>query len=258
MVASDLVTVERDGALATVTLNRPDKRNILSLDLVRELKAAYAELEADQEVRTAVLTGAGKAFCAGAELSTLEASASGDFDSVREVYDGFLCVLNSPVVTIGAINGPAVGAGFNLALACDVRVAGRSAIFDARFADLRLHPGGGHTWLLTRAVGEQAAMMACLFSEVWSAGEAQRNRLVTSVHNDADVVGVAQALAHRLDGQSTAFTRRLTETIRRSAVTARHDEALDYELDAQMWSAQQPEFLAGVVEIRRRIDAKRS
>ena len=98
-----------------------------------------------------VLTGAGKAFCAGAELSVLRAAADGDFDSVRPVYEGFLRVLRSPLPTIAAVNGPAVGAGFNLALACDVRLAGRHAIFDTRFTQLRLHPGGGHTWLLARA-----------------------------------------------------------------------------------------------------------
>ena len=144
MAHSDLVLVERHGGTAVLTLNAPRRRNVLSAELVDAVGRAADGIVADPESRCIVVTGAGPAFCAGAELSTLEAAADGDFARVRVVYDGFLRILHSPLVTIAAVNGPAVGAGLNLALACDVRLAGEDALFDSRFAKLRIHPGGGN------------------------------------------------------------------------------------------------------------------
>jgi len=122
----------------------------------------------------ALWSRAGTTFCAGAELATLEQAAEGDFSLIRGVYGGFLRILNSPLVTIGAINGAAVGAGFNLALACDVRVAAETARFVCRFAELRIFPGGGHGWLLSRAVGHQQATLALLLGQTWNADQAYR------------------------------------------------------------------------------------
>lgn len=240
-----------------VTLQAAERRNVISAPLVAALAAVYDGLEADDSVRAVVLTGAGPAFCAGAELSTLEAAAGGDFDDVKVVYDGFLRVLHSPLVTIAAVNGPAVGAGFNLALACDIRLAGASARFDTRFAKLRLHPGGGHTWLLTRAVGPQQAMLACLFGEVWDADAALARGLVSAVHPDADLVEAAVALGARLDELDPALSRRFTDTLRRSTWTVEHADALAYETEAQQWSVGQPAFLDGVRGLLDSIAARR-
>jgi enoyl-CoA hydratase len=250
---SDPVLVTRHGGAALLTLNLAERRNVLSAPLVRAIGAALDALEADASVRAVVLTGAGPAFCAGAELSTLRAAADGEFDSVREVYDGFLRVLRSPLLTIAAVNGPAVGAGFNLALACDVRLAARRAVFDTRFARLRLHPGGGHTWLLARAVGEQQAKLACLLGEVWDGARAQAVGLVAEVHDDDALVDRAIALARRLDDHEPAFARRLTETLRRAAVTPTHAEALAYETEAQQWSTSRPAFKDGVAAIEAQV-----
>src|SRR3954464_9741650 len=107
------VVISRHGTVAVVTLNQPQTRNVLSVATVGALTEAYDALERDPAVRSVVLTGAGSAFCAGAELSTLESAATHDFAPVRGVYEGFLRVRRSPLPTIGAINGPAVGAGFN-------------------------------------------------------------------------------------------------------------------------------------------------
>jgi enoyl-CoA hydratase len=226
---------------------------VLSAALVDALGAAYDALEADDGVNAVVLTGAGPAFCAGAELSVLRAAADGNFADVRKVYDGFLRVLHSPLPTIAAVNGPAVGAGFNLALACDIRLAGRRAVFDTRFAKLRLHPGGGHSWLLTRLVGPQQAMLATAFGEVWNADQAKDAGLVAAVHDDDKLIDAAIAIARRLDGQESAFARRLVDTVRRSPGLLTHDEALAHETEAQAWSTTRPAFLEGLAAIEKQI-----
>lgn len=251
-----LVLVTCRNRVAVITLNAPSRRNVLSADLVAELIQAYDSAEA-ADIRCVVLTGAGPAFCAGADLNTLEAAADGEFGPVRAVYDGFLRVLASPLPTIGAINGPAVGAGFNLALACDVRLASPTARFDTRFAALRLHPGGGHTWLLTRAVGAQQAILACLFGEVWDAGAALERGLVAAVHPAADLVPAAVGLGSRLAGQSPGFVRRLVATLRMASGGGSYQEVLEAETAQQQWSLGQPEFLQGLDQLRSRPTAPR-
>lgn len=244
------VLIERHGPVVVVTLNLPSERNVLSGPVVAALSQAYDDVEQDADARCVVLTGAGSAFCAGAHLGTLDRAASGDFATVRAVYDGFLRVLSSPLPTIGAINGPAVGAGFNLALACDVRLASVRARFDTRFAALHLHPGGGHTWLLTRAVGSQQAFLGCLFGEVWSAQDALNRGLVVSVHAEEELLPTAVELGSRLAGQSKEYTQRLTASLREASGGATHAEMLEREAEAQEWSLGRPEFLAGVQRIR--------
>lgn len=251
------VSVERFDGVALLTLQAPRRRNLLSAEMVRALGGAFDRLEDDASVWCVVLTGAGPAFCAGADLSALEDAALGRFEPVREVYEGFLRVLRSPLVTIAAVNGPAVGAGFNLALACDVRLAADTAVFDTRFAQLHLHPGGGHTWLLTRAVGLQQAMLACLFGEVWDARQAYDRGLVAEVLASGELLDTAVALGRRLQDHDVAFVRRLTATLRTSAVTVEHEQVLAAETEAQMWSTRQPAFLEGVRELKARIAAQR-
>ncbi|MDB4946909.1 MAG: Enoyl-CoA hydratase [Labilithrix sp.] len=252
-MSEPLVLQERHGGAALLTLNQGARRNVLSAALVDALGAAYDALEADDSVHAVVLTGAGPAFCAGAELSVLRAAADGKFDDVRKVYEGFLRVLRSPLPTIAAVNGPAVGAGFNLTLACDVRLASRAAVFDTRFQKLRLHPGGGHAWLLARAVGPQHAMLATAFGQVWDAERAREVGLVASVHDPAELVPAALAIAQRMDGQESVFTRRLVDTMRRALGTPTHVEALAQETEAQLWSTTRPAFLEGLAAIERQV-----
>ena len=114
-----------------------------------------------------MITGEPPAFCSGADVAALgslsEQKHDGERRAIGSIYEGFLRVLRSSLPTVAAVNGPAVGAGLNLALACDVRLAGESARFDTRFLRIGLHPGGGHTWMLDRAVGPQAAAAMVLF-----------------------------------------------------------------------------------------------
>ena len=128
-----------------------------------------------------MVTGAPPAFCAGANLGNL-AEATGD--SLGTIYEGFLRIARSPLPTLAAVNGAAVGAGMNLALGCDVRLAGRRAKFDTRFLQIGIHPGGGHTWMLRRIAGPQAAMAAVVFGEVLDGAEAERIGLAYSCVDD--------------------------------------------------------------------------
>jgi enoyl-CoA hydratase len=249
MADTDLALVERHGGTAVLTLNAPQRRNVLSAELVAAVGRAVDDIEADPETRCIVVTGAGPAFCAGAELSTLEAAADGDFAGVRVVYDGFLRILHSPLVTIAAVNGPAVGAGLNLALACDVRLAGEHALFDSRFAKLRIHPGGGNLWMLTRAVGAQRATLATVFGERWDAQAALKAGLVAAVYPADELVAAAIALGRRLDGQEPAYIERLIQTVRESVSTLGHADALAAETAAQEWSTTRPAFRVGVAEM---------
>jgi enoyl-CoA hydratase len=252
-----LVRTEVDGGVAVVTLADPDRRNAISPAMVAEIVAAFDLLDADPGVGAIVVTGEPPAFCAGADLSHLgragDAAPAGGHEGLRAVYEGFLRVARSPLPTIAAVNGPAVGAGMNLALCCDLRLAGRSARFDTRFLQLGLHPGGGHTWLLDRAVGPQAAAAAVLFGEVLDGEAAARCGLVWRCVDDADLLPLARELAAR----AAAAPRPLVERVKASLAAARaiagHDEAVDAELAQQAWSIGQPWFAARLAALRNRI-----
>src|ERR1700684_812809 len=163
MSGSDLVLFSVDDHVALITVNDPERRNAVTGEMSKQLRAAVERAEADSGVHAVVVTGAGKAFCAGADLSALGSAAE---EGLLRLYDGFMAVGKCALPTIAAVNGPAVGAGLNLALAADVRIAARSARFAPGFVRLGLHPGGGNTWLLERAVGQQMMVAMTLFGEV--------------------------------------------------------------------------------------------
>ncbi len=254
--ADDLVRLEQRAGVAVVTLNDPARRNVFSSRLVHALAAAMDRAERDDASRCVVVTGAGSAFCAGAEVATLRGAADGEFDDVETVYQGFLRVRDCPLPTINSGDGPAGGAGFNLALACDVRLAGPGAVFDTRFTALRLHPGGGHAWMLARAVGQQQATLASLFGEVWDARAAVDVGLAATLVEEG-LVDAAVVLGQRLAHQEKAYVERLVATLRAALPTAAHADALADETVAQRWSAGRPAFLEGVRAIEDRI-ARRS
>ena len=137
-----LVLLDIADGVATITLNNPDERNTMTAPMVSEIVAAMDRIEADENIGAIVVTGTAPAFCAGANLGNL---AEADGESLGVIYEGFLRIARSPLPTIAAVNGAAVGAGMNLALGCDVRIAARRAKFDTRFLQLGIHPGGGHT-----------------------------------------------------------------------------------------------------------------
>ena len=248
-----VLEVEVSDGVGLLRLNDPGRRNALTGPLVEEIVAAVSRLEADPAVAALVVTGAAPAFCAGADLSDLGATRESREAGLRAIYDGFLAVARSPLPTIASVNGAAVGAGMNLALGCDVRVAGRRARFDTRFLQLGLHPGGGHTWMLQRIVGPQVAMAALLFEEVLDGGEAARVGLAWRCVDDDYLLEVALGMARRCAEGPPELARRIKATVQRQHQVATAAEAVEVELGEQLWSLDQPDFAERLAALQRRL-----
>jgi enoyl-CoA hydratase len=247
-----VLTDVTDG-VATLTLNNPDERNTLTAPMVAQILDAMDAFEADESVGALVVTGTPPAFCAGANLGNL-AEATGD--SLGTIYEGFLRIARSPLPTLAAVNGPAVGAGMNLALGCDVRLAARRARFDTRFLQLGLHPGGGHTWMMRRIVGPQATFAAVVFGDVLDGTEAERLGLVHRCVADDELADAAQAMAARAAEAPRELAITVKRTIQAMATVDDHAEAVDVELEPQLWSTRQPWFAERLAAMRARISTK--
>jgi len=209
--------------------------------MVNEILAAFNDIEADQSVGAVVITGAPPAFCAGADLSHLGSSPEGG--GLRGVYEGFLRVQRSPLPTVAAVNGAAVGAGVNLALGCDVRIAARSARFDTRFVQLGLHPGGGHTWMMRRALGPQGAAATVIFGDVLDGEAAERQGLAWKCVEDGALIETAMAFAAKAADAPRALVKRVKQSLQQMATIETSEEAVSMELEVQLWSMRQPDFV---------------
>jgi enoyl-CoA hydratase len=252
-----LVRSHIEDGVATVTLTDPTRRNALTLPMVNEVEALFDELEADPAVGAVVVTGEAPAFCAGADLSHLSSSASGGAEAgLRAIYEGFLRIGRSPLPTIAAVNGAAVGAGMNLALVCDVRLAAERARFDTRFLQLGLHPGGGHTWLFRRIAGPQAVAATVLFGEVLDGKEAERTGLVWRCVPDDELLPTAQAMAAKAAAAPRDLVAKVRATIADMADIGTHDAAVDREIVPQVWSLEQPAFKERVAALQAKISSK--
>lgn len=238
-----LVELDLTDHIATVRLCDPRRRNALSAAMVQELCATFDAFEAASGVRAVVITAEVPAFCAGADLSGLVEAGRSQLEAeigLAAIYEGFLRVARCPLPTIAAVNGAAVGAGMNLALACDVRLAGPDARFDPRFVQIGLHPGGGHTWLLQRLVGCQAASAMVLFGEVLDAEAALRCGLVWDIVEADHLEDRARAMA----AMAARADRDLLTKVKASMAGVRSLDALDdavaLELVPQVWSLTRP------------------
>jgi enoyl-CoA hydratase len=249
---SDRVLVQVENHVALVTVNDPDRRNAVTAEISAGLRAAVDAAEANTDVHVLIVTGAGKAFCAGADLTALGDATE---DGLRSIYDGFLAVANSALPTIAAVNGPAVGAGLNLALAADVRIAGPAALFDPRFQKLGIHPGGGATWMLQRAVGVQAARASLLFGMRFDAEAAVRYGLALEVADDpvaaARELAAGPAAAPRDVVLATKASMRATANPG-SLDVDQHRIAVDTELKPQAASILSPEFAERLAAAKRK------
>lgn len=234
-------------SVALVTLRDPERRNAITSNMRDEILACFDELEQSSEVVAVVLTGAGSCFCAGADLGDLAAASPADF---RRIYDAFLRVAASPLPTVAAVNGAAVGAGVNLALACDVRFAAKSSRFVARFLDIGLHPGGGHTWMLSAAVGAEVAAAMLIFGQDLDGELAERHGLVYRCVQDDRVVAEALQFAARAGAAPRQLVERLKQTLRVLPRVTDLDAAVSLEFDAQVWSSQQDFFRERISELQ--------
>jgi 2-(1,2-epoxy-1,2-dihydrophenyl)acetyl-CoA isomerase len=236
MPVEDTVLVELDpeAGVATVTLNRPDALNALTVPMKEALLAAFRRLERDRATRAVVLTGAGRAFCAGQDLrERLEPDAAPLGEELRERYNPIIRAMRRmPKPIIGAINGAAAGAGASLAMACDIRIAADGATFALAFGRVGLVPDSGATWFLPRLVGATHAAELALLNDPVSAADAVRIGLVGRVVPAADLAADARAVAARLaSGAPKAIG--LTKQALNAAWDRDLDAALEYEAHLQ-------------------------
>ena len=248
-----LVLLTVTDGVATLTLNNPDERNTLTAPMVAEILAAMDTIEGDPSIGAIVVTGTAPAFCAGANLGNL-ATASGQ--SLGTIYEGFLRIARSPLPTIAAVNGAAVGAGMNLALGCDVRIAARRAKFDTRFLQIGIHPGGGHTWMLRRITGPQNTFATVVFGEVLDGAEAERIGLAWKCVDDDQLLIEAQKMAARAASVPRPLLESVKKTIKDMADVVTHPEAVERELVPQLWSTKQPWFAEKIAAMQAKITKK--
>ena len=235
------VTVDlTEDHVAVLTLDAPGRRNALTPKMVGDILATVDYIESADGVGAVVVTGTPPAFCAGAALGQLDHA---DQQVLRQIYSAFLRVHQLSLPTVAAVGGPAVGAGLNLAFACDLRVASPSGIFDSRFAKIGLHPGGGVTWLLRNAVGQSTATAILLFDQKIGGVEAAERGLAWTCVDDDKLLATAVALAARAAripvGLSSLIKRSLADTMGFT-----HAEALELELERQIWTTTQPWYAA--------------
>ncbi len=245
-----LVILERSEGVATLTLNNPAERNTMTAEMVADINQAMDEIEADKTVGAIIITGAAPAFCAGANLGNL---AEADGESLSKIYEGFLRIARTPLPTIAAVNGAAVGAGMNLALCCDVRIAAHRAKFDTRFLQIGLHPGGGHTWMFRNIAGPQATMAAVVFGEILDGNEAQRIGLVYKCVPDDELMSATRVMAMRAASAPRELAILTKRTIQEMANIATHQQAIAKELEPQVWTTRQPWFAERLAALQSRI-----
>ncbi|WP_459975765.1 enoyl-CoA hydratase-related protein [Nocardioides pyridinolyticus] len=239
--------------MAVITLDDAPHRNAITLELAASIDQVMTELEADDTISAVVVTGAGSAFCAGADLDVL---LRGDLSEYRRLYDAFLRLSRSSLLTIAAVNGAATGAGFNLALCCDLRVVSPKARFIARFLEIGLHPGGSHTWMLQRAVGAQLAKALVLCGEELDGQRSVDAGLAIACVEPEELVRTAVDLGARAGSVPRELLIRTKATMALGEHCESQDEAVEMEARAQLWSTTLPYFRDRVAAMRARIHGR--
>ena len=224
-MADEPILTRIEDRVATITLNRPEKLNALSRDLLNQSIAALKDWARNPDVGAIVVTGAGRAFCAGGDVSAMAkgeettSSLEEQIDGLREAQELSWLLYNMPKVTIASVNGHAMGAGLGVCLACDLRIASDQAKFGAAYAKVGFGGDFGTTWLLTNLAGSAKAKELFFLSEIIDAHEAHRigliNRVVTGDTLQAETLKIASTIAH---GPLTSF-RYMKANVNLSATT---------------------------------------
>jgi 2-(1,2-epoxy-1,2-dihydrophenyl)acetyl-CoA isomerase len=236
--------------VATLTLNRPDRLNSFNATLHEEMRAAMKTIERDDTIRCLLLTGAGRAFCAGQDLGDRDVSPDGEMpdlgDSLERNYNPLIrriMRLEKPVVC--AVNGVAAGAGANLALACDIVLAAQSAYFVQSFSNIGLIPDSGGSWLLPRLVGRARALAITLLAEKVSAQQAADWGMIWKALGDEELMPQAIRLAQRLAAGPTRGLGLLKRCMQLSSEQDL-DAQLDSERDLQRLAGRSADYREGV------------
>jgi enoyl-CoA hydratase/carnithine racemase len=247
------IRVEQDGGVAWVTLDNPAVRNAMSDDMTRQWAEHMARLRRDRSVRCVVVTGEGSAFCSGGNTSWIGGEPDKSVDELRDrmepFYRAWLSVRDLEVPTIAAINGPAVGAGLCLALACDLRHAQQGARMSVPFVRLGMHAGMAATRMLPEAIGMAAARDLLLTGRTVDADEALRLGLVTGVHED--VTASVREIAEQVAANAPIATR-LTKVALRDGGHADHEAGLQWEALAQPITLATDDLQEGLAAARER------
>ncbi|HYN24370.1 MAG TPA: enoyl-CoA hydratase-related protein [Pyrinomonadaceae bacterium] len=245
------IQLEMRGAVCVITLNRPESLNALTLKVGNEFKAAVADAR-ERAARAIILTGAGRAFCAGGDLREMQKIAQEEgrveafFDEpLRALNECLLLIRQTPLPFIAAVNGAASGGGCNLALACDLVVAGESARFNQAFIRVGLSPDCGGTFILPRLVGWRRATELLMTGDVVSAQQALELGMINAVVADAELMPQVMAMAEKLASAPTAAIGRIKELLEASA-TNDYAGQLELERKAQIQSGQTKDFREGV------------
>ncbi|HMQ57835.1 MAG TPA: 2-(1,2-epoxy-1,2-dihydrophenyl)acetyl-CoA isomerase PaaG [Rhizobiaceae bacterium] len=244
------VIVEKTGGYAVITLNRPDKLNAFTVAQHESLRAALQDAGADETCRAVILTGAGRGFCAGQDLGDRDPKMLGDNPdlgaTIETYYNPLVRLIRSmqkPVIC--AVNGVAAGAGANIALACDIVIAARSAKFIQAFAKIGLVPDSGGTWQLARLIGEARAMALCLTAEPLPAEKAAEWGLIWKAVDDAALMDEARALAARFASAPTYALALTKQAIQQAAINSL-DAQLDLERELQREAGRSDDYKEGV------------
>ena len=244
------ILVSQDGGVLTITLNRPDKLNAFVPEMHQLLRAALARAADEDAIRAVLLTGAGRGFCAGQDLSEREvAPGAAPIDlavSIGSHYNPLIRRLRElPKPVVCAVNGVAAGAGANIALACDVVIAARSASFIQAFSRIGLVPDSGGTWFLPRLAGSARAMGMALFGEKVSAEDAERWGLIWKVFDDASLMKESISISKKLSEGPTKGYGLLKRAMHASGTNSL-DAQLDLERDLQREAGNSEDYREGV------------
>lgn len=246
---ADTVRLEIDGGVARVVLNRPARLNSFTREMHADLMAALTRLESDAAIRAVVLTGEGRGFCAGQDLADLSfdpGAVSDPGEMIERHFNPLIRRLQAlPKPVIARVQGIAAGAGANLALACDIVVAGRSAYFLQAFVNIGLLPDSGGTWLLPHRVGVARALGLAMLGERLSAEQARDWGLILNCVDDDRLDAEVGTLARRLAGMPTRALAAIKLAIR-AALTQGLDAQLDLERDLQSELGGSRDYAEGV------------
>lgn len=240
------VLYQVDGAVATITLNRPDVLNALNTALMLALREAITAASDDATVRAVIVTGAGRGFSAGADLASSSGGTGNAGTTLRERYHPVILAMRAmPKPIISAVNGVAAGAGMSIAMAGDIILAARSASFLQAFSKIGLVPDAGSTWFLPRYVGDVRARALAILADRISATDAQNFGLVWQVHDDADLMPRAREMAERLAAMPTRAYAMIKQALNDSHQRDL-SEQLELEADLQVQAGQTEDFREGV------------
>jgi len=240
------ILVESFAGYRRIMLNRPERLNALTVEMAAALHAALDEAEADKSCRALLLTGAGRGFCAGQDLTEIVGAAPSDLTRLLEHYHPLILKIRAlPIPVVCAVNGVAAGAGANLALACDIVLAARSASFVQAFARIGLIPDCGGTWFLPRLVGQARARALAMLAEPLPAATAAEWGLIWRVVEDEKLTEEAQALAARLAAQASTALALIKRALDASGNNSL-DRQLDLEGELQLEAGSSPDHAEGV------------